>query len=230
MAGTDKQSDKGKSGKDTSGKSKGRADSASSTPVPASASVPASTNGLAAGGTAGEGRRVRVRSRLVAGVAVLGITVVAAGAPAVLTASAELNDAQRLVTLAELNQQAVVLAHSLADERDEVVVFIAAGRETQPDGTGSADGTGSSSGDTAGSNGSTDSGSGDTGTGSSSGGGDKGKHTISDTRSARVDRQIDEIRTAASASPGLLHDLSTVPSIRRTALTGKGSALEAYRA
>ncbi|MFE1959537.1 nitrate- and nitrite sensing domain-containing protein [Streptomyces sp. NPDC059479] len=224
MAGTDKQSDKGKSAKDKSGKSKGRkgrADSASSTPVPVPAS--ASTNGLAASGTAGEGRRVRVRSRLVAGVAVLGITVVAAGAPAVLTASAELNDAQRLVTLAELNQQAVVLAHSLADERDEVVVFIAAGRETQPDETGSDAGSGSSSG-------STDSGSGDTGTGSSSGGGDKGKHTISDTRSARVDRQIDEIRTAASASPGLLHDLSTVPSIRRTALTGKGSALEAYRA
>ncbi|MFD8964429.1 nitrate- and nitrite sensing domain-containing protein [Streptomyces sp. NPDC059568] len=235
MAGTDKQSDKGRSAKDKSGKGKGRkgrADSASSTSVPAPAPVPASasTNGLAASGTAGEGRRVRVRSRLVAGVAVLGITVVAAGAPAVLTASAELNDAQRLVTLAELNQQAVVLAHSLADERDEVVVFIAAGRETQPDGTGSDAGSGSSSGDTAGSGGSTDSGSGDTGTGSNSGGGDKGKHTISDTRSARVDRQIDEIRTAASASPGLLHDLSTVPSIRRTALTGKGSALEAYRA
>ncbi|WP_079125491.1 sensor histidine kinase [Streptomyces lushanensis] len=241
--GTDGQSVKGtsgtgksgrnKPGKDKSGKGrgrKGRADSASGTPAPATVSV--SANGLAESGTGGEGRRVRVRSRLVAGVAVLGITVVAAGAPAVLTASAELNDAQRLVTLAQLNQQAVVLTHSLADERDEVVVFIAAGRETQPGGTdssdaGSSDSSGTGSGDTAGSgaDGSTA-----TEGGTGSGGGDQGKHTISDARSARVDRQIDEIRTAASASPGLLHDLSTVPSIRRTALTGKGSALEAYRA
>ncbi|MFJ2670809.1 nitrate- and nitrite sensing domain-containing protein [Streptomyces sp. NPDC087525] len=145
-----------------------------------------------------EGRRVRVRNRLVAGVAVLGVTVIAAGTPAVLTASTELNDAQNLVVLAELNRQAVVLSHSLADERDEVIVYIAAGRDEQPGGSG--------------------------------GKGDKGKHTISDTRSARVDRQIDEMRATASASPGLLRDLSTVPSIRRTALAGEGSALEAYRA
>ncbi|MEU3185421.1 nitrate- and nitrite sensing domain-containing protein [Streptomyces sp. NPDC006923] len=148
-----------------------------------------------------EGRRVRVRSRLVVGVALVGVTVVAAGAPAVLAASNELTDAQRLVTLAQLNQQAVTLAHSLADERDEVIVYIAAGREEQ-EATGSGE----------------------------SGGKDKGKHRISSSRSTRVDRQIDEIRAAASASPGLLRDLSTVPSIRRTALTGKGSALDAYRA
>ncbi|MEV6423339.1 nitrate- and nitrite sensing domain-containing protein [Streptomyces sp. NPDC051662] len=149
-------------------------------------------------GKAQEGRRVRVRNRLVAGVAVLGVTVIAAGTPAVLTASTELNDAQNLVVLAELNRQAVVLSHSLADERDEVIVYIAAGRAEQPDG--------------------------------SDGKGDKDKYTISDTRSTRVDRQIDEMRATASASPGLLRDLSTVPSIRRTALTGEGSALEAYRA
>ncbi|MFE4538641.1 nitrate- and nitrite sensing domain-containing protein [Streptomyces scopuliridis] len=141
---------------------------------------------------------MRVRNRLVAGVAVLGVTVIAAGTPAVLTASTELNDAQNLVVLAELNRQAVILSHSLADERDEVIVYIAAGRDEQPGGSG--------------------------------GKGGKGKHTISDTRSSRVDRQIDEMRSTASASPGLLRDLSTVPSIRRTALTGKGSALEAYRA
>ncbi|MFE2743416.1 nitrate- and nitrite sensing domain-containing protein [Streptomyces scopuliridis] len=149
-------------------------------------------------GKAQGGRRVRVRNRLVAGVAVLGVTVIAAGTPAVLTASTELNDAQNLVVLAELNRQAVILGHSLADERDEVIVYIAAGRDEQPGGSG--------------------------------GKGDKGKHTISDTRSTRVDRQIDEMRTTASASPGLLRDLSTVPSIRRAALTGKGSALESYRA
>ncbi|MFE3828705.1 nitrate- and nitrite sensing domain-containing protein [Streptomyces sp. NPDC059092] len=143
-----------------------------------------------------EGRRVRVRNRLVAGVAFVGITVVVAGTPAVLSASADLKDAQNLVTLAELNQQAVTLGHSLADERDEVIVYIAAGRDAQPGGTDE----------------------------------EKAKYTISETRSARVDRQIDEIHAAASASPGLLRDLSTVPSIRRAALTGKGSAMEAYRA
>ncbi|MEU2530029.1 histidine kinase, partial [Streptomyces sp. NPDC013087] len=74
-------------------------------------------------------RTVRVRSRLVAGVAVVGITVIAAGAPAALGASSDLNESQRLVTLAELNQQAITLAHSLADERDEVTAHIAGGRE-----------------------------------------------------------------------------------------------------
>lgn len=138
------------------------------------------------------GRPVRVRSRLVAAVAVVGVTVVAAGLPAVLAASAELTDAQRLVTLAQLNRQTAVLAHSLADERDEVVVHIAGGREDS--------------------------------------GGDKDKADVAPggDPATRVDRQIDEIDE--SASPGLRRDLSTVPSIRRTALTGKGTALEAYQA
>ena len=157
----------------------------------------ATAGGAGVGAESGKvpgGRRVRVRNRLVAGVAVLGVTVVAASAPAVLNASTELNDAQSLVNLAELNRQAVTLTQSLADERDEVIVYIAAGRDEQP------------------------------------GGRSKGKHKLSETRSTRVDRKIDEIRDAAAVSPGLLHDLSTVPSIRRTALTGKGSAMEAYRA
>lgn len=134
------------------------------------------------------GRTVRVRSRLVAGVAVVGITVIAAGAPAALSASSDLTESQRLVTLAELNQQAIALAHSLADERDEVTAFIAAGREGKP---GEAK-------DAAGS------------------------------RSARVDQQVDEIRDAASAS--LRRDLSTLPSLRRDAISGKGTALEAHQA
>lgn len=132
------------------------------------------------------GRRVRVRSRLVAGVAVVGITVIAAGAPAALSASSDLTDSQRLVTLAELNQQAIALAHSLADERDEVTAYIAAGRQGKPGGTGA---TGS--------------------------------------RSARVDQQVDEIEDAAPAV--LRRDLSTIPSLRRDAVSGKGSALEAHQ-
>ncbi|WP_329194558.1 sensor histidine kinase [Streptomyces sp. NBC_01435] len=138
----------------------------------------------------GTRRTVRVRSRLVAGVAVVGITVIAAGTPAILAASSELNESQRLVTLAELNQQATALAHALADERDEVTARIAAGRDTKTGATDGKDGSGS--------------------------------------RSARVDRQVDEIRATAPAS--LRRDLSTIPSLRRDALSGKGTALEAHEA
>lgn len=136
-------------------------------------------------------RAVRVRSRLVAGVAVVGITVIAAGAPAALGASAELNESQRLVTLSALNQQAISLAHALADERDQVTSYIAAGRGG-PDGP-AADG--------------------------------KAK---AGTPAARVDQQVDEIRGSAPA--GLRRDLSAIPSLRRTAIGGKGTALEAHQA
>ncbi|WP_326701764.1 nitrate- and nitrite sensing domain-containing protein [Streptomyces sp. NBC_01754] len=140
----------------------------------------------------GAGRRtVRVRSRLVAGVAVVGITVIAAGAPGALGASADLTESQRLVTRAELNQQAVSLAHSLADERDEVVALIAAGRDQ-----GGEEG-------------------------------EDGERGFADV-AARVDRQVDEISPDASAA--LRRDLSTLPSLRREALTGKGSAMEAFQA
>lgn len=149
--------------------------------------------GPEAGGASGvpAGRPKRVRNRLVAGVALVGVTVLAAGAPAVLTASGELTDSQRLVTLAELDRQAVTLAHSLADERDEVVAYIAAGRDEQQ-------------GDTA------------------------KKRQITSARSTRVDRQIDEIRPAAPAE--LRRDLADLSAVRRTALTGKGTALEAHKA
>ncbi|MFH9196300.1 nitrate- and nitrite sensing domain-containing protein [Streptomyces anulatus] len=133
-------------------------------------------------------RTVRVRSRLVAGVAVVGVIVIAAGAPAVLGASTDLTESQRLVTLAELNQQAVTLAHSLADERDAITAYIADGRDEKAD--------------------------------------DGAKNRTA--RTTRVDQQIDEIHEAASAA--LRRDLSTVPSLRRDALTGKGSALEAHQA
>ncbi|MGW0319402.1 nitrate- and nitrite sensing domain-containing protein [Streptomyces flavidovirens] len=150
-------------------------------------------------GDSGNGERtertVRVRSRLVAGVAVVGVTVLAAGTPAILSASSELSESQRLVTLAELNRQAVTLAHSLADERDDVTAYIAAGR-------GEGEGTGT-------------------------GGGGKNKG-LSESRSARVDRQMDEIELVAPA--GLRRDLARIPGIRRSALTGKGTALEAHKA
>ncbi|MFJ6487747.1 nitrate- and nitrite sensing domain-containing protein [Streptomyces californicus] len=135
-------------------------------------------------------RAVRVRSRLVAGVAAVGVIVVGAGAPAVFAASADLTESQRLATLAGLNQQAVTLGHSLADERDAVTAYIAGGRDEKAEG------------------------------------GDAAKSRAA--RATRVDQQIDEIHEAASAS--LRRDLSTVASLRRDALTGKGSALEAHQA
>nr|WP_308800821.1 nitrate- and nitrite sensing domain-containing protein [Streptomyces polyasparticus] len=79
-------------------------------------------------GEAGRGRTVRVRSRLIAAVAVVTAAVVGAGAPAVLGASSQVADTQSLVDLAELTQRTVTLAHALSDERDEVTSYIAAGR------------------------------------------------------------------------------------------------------
>ncbi|HET6358118.1 nitrate- and nitrite sensing domain-containing protein [Streptomyces sp.] len=140
------------------------------------------------------GRAKRVRNRLVAGVAAVTVVVVAAGTPGILATSAELTESQRLVTLAGLDRQAVTLAHSLADERDEVTAYIAAGRADQK--------------------------------------GDKAaRRAVSAGLSARVDRQIDEIRgSIPDDHADLGRDLSVVPSVRRTALTGKGTAMEAHRA
>ncbi|RSS74025.1 nitrate- and nitrite sensing domain-containing protein [Streptomyces sp. WAC06614] len=75
-----------------------------------------------------EGRTVRVRRRLVVGVAVAGLAVLGAGAPAVVSASADLNDTQALVGLAEQTRLTVTLGHLLADERDAVTEFAAKGR------------------------------------------------------------------------------------------------------
>jgi signal transduction histidine kinase len=141
-----------------------------------------------------QGRARRVRSRLVVGVGVVGLIVVGAGLPGVLAVSAELHESQSLVTLAQLNRQAVTLAHSLADERDEVTAYIAAGRDEQR-------------------------------------GPESSRRALSEAHSDRVDRQIDEI---GGSVPGdradLRRDLAAVPSVRRTALTGDGTAMEAHRA
>ncbi|MEU9300712.1 nitrate- and nitrite sensing domain-containing protein [Streptomyces sp. NPDC048269] len=85
-------------------------------------------NGTATDGPAPAGRRVRVRRRLVVSVAVAGLTVLAAGSPAVVSATRELGDSQRLVTLADRTRQTLTLAHLLGDERDAVVEYAAKGR------------------------------------------------------------------------------------------------------
>ncbi|WP_404192485.1 sensor histidine kinase [Streptomyces tauricus] len=138
---------------------------------------------------AGRGRPAHVRSRLIVAVAVVAAAIAGAGAPSVIAASGELNDSQNLVTSAERTQDALALAHSLADERDEVTSFLAAGR---PKGEGP-----------------------------------------SERRSARVDRQVDELRVAAveaDAPASFLKTLDAIAAVRRSALTGESSALDAHQA
>nr|WP_232789657.1 nitrate- and nitrite sensing domain-containing protein [Streptomyces jeddahensis] len=125
-----------------------------------------------------------MRNRLIVAVAVVAAAIAGAGAPAIVAASGQLHESQRLVTLSEQTQQALTLAHSLADERDEVTSYIAAGR---PEGQG-----------------------------------------LSEQRSARVDRQAGELRTDAPAA--LLRDIEDIAAVRRTALTGKSTALEVHAA
>ncbi|MFE6362426.1 nitrate- and nitrite sensing domain-containing protein [Streptomyces sp. NPDC057806] len=89
--------------------------------------TPGSTAGTGAT-SAGKGRPTHVRNRLFVAVAVVAAAIAAAGAPSVVTASAQVHDTQELVTLSERTEDALALAHSLADERDEVTSYVAAGR------------------------------------------------------------------------------------------------------
>ncbi|WP_189934050.1 sensor histidine kinase [Streptomyces sulfonofaciens] len=74
-----------------------------------------------------------MRSRLVVAVAVVAAATAGASAPALIAASGRVGDSQALVTDAERTQQALSLAHALADERDEATAYVAAGR---PEGKG----------------------------------------------------------------------------------------------
>ncbi len=125
-----------------------------------------------------------MRKRLIVAVAVVAAAVAGAGAPVVIAASGRAADSQVLVDDAARTQRALALSHSLADERDEVTAYIAAGR---PKGQG-----------------------------------------LSEDRSARVDRQVEELRVDATGS--LRRTIGEVAAVRRSALTGKGSALAAHRA
>ncbi|MFH8934978.1 nitrate- and nitrite sensing domain-containing protein [Streptomyces griseosporeus] len=134
----------------------------------------------------GKGRPTHVRNRLIVAVAVVAAAIAGAGAPSVLAASGRLKDSQDLVTLAERTQDALVLAHALADERDDVTSYVAAGRPRAkaPD----------------------------------------------EQRSARVDRQIEELRADTDLPAALRQDLDGIAAVRRAALTGKDGPLEAHRA
>ncbi|MEU1629867.1 nitrate- and nitrite sensing domain-containing protein [Streptomyces sp. NPDC020096] len=72
----------------------------------------------------------RVRQRLLVALLVSVIAVLAAGAPGLAAAIGDLSESQRLLRLTELNTSAIALSHSLADERDDMTAYVAAGRST----------------------------------------------------------------------------------------------------
>ncbi|KOX04296.1 histidine kinase [Streptomyces sp. NRRL B-3648] len=123
---------------------------------------------------------------MIVAVAVVAAAVAGAGAPALLGASQDVGDSQALVTLAGRTQDALTLAHSLADERDEVTSYVAAGRP-------------------------------------------KSK-APSEDRSARVDRQVEELRADTDTPARLRTALDGIDALRRAALTGKTDALRTHQA
>ncbi|NEY33634.1 histidine kinase [Streptomyces sp. PRKS01-65] len=134
----------------------------------------------------GKGRPTHVRNRLIVAVAVVAAAIAGAGAPSVVAASGQLSDTQELVTLAEQTEDALALAHSLADERDEVTPYIAAGRPRAK--------------------------------------------APSEQHSARVDRQVEEFRAGSGTPASLREELDGIAALRRSALTGKSTALQAHQA
>lgn len=58
------------------------------------------------------------------------LAVLAVGVPGIVAAIGDLSESQRLEALGRLNARSVALAHSLADERDEMALFVAGGRST----------------------------------------------------------------------------------------------------
>ncbi|GAA4790403.1 nitrate- and nitrite sensing domain-containing protein [Streptomyces ziwulingensis] len=152
---------------------------------PAGGAEPASKTS-APGAPVGKGRPTHVRNRLIVAVAVVAAAIAGAGVPSVVAAMGQLSDSQELVTRAERTQDALTLAHSLADERDEVTPYIAAGRPRSK--------------------------------------------APSEQRGARVDRQVEELRADPDTPAALRADLDAVGALRRSALTGKSTALEAHEA
>ncbi|WP_449476543.1 nitrate- and nitrite sensing domain-containing protein [Streptomyces abikoensis] len=73
-------------------------------------------------------RTVRVRNRLTVSVAVITLAVLGASTFGVREAWRDLTEARRLAALASADASALALAHSLADERDAMVQYVAGGR------------------------------------------------------------------------------------------------------
>lgn len=69
-----------------------------------------------------------VRQRRLTALLVCSVAVLAASAPGLYAGTGDLAESQQLVDLARLDIQAISLAHSLADERDNMALFIGDGR------------------------------------------------------------------------------------------------------
>ncbi len=156
------------------------------------------------------GRPARVRNRLVGAVAVVAAAVLGAGAPGLMATADNATNSQQLVGLAELNARAIALAHSLADERDGMTAYVATGR-----GSHTAAGLGNAA--------------------TNAARADDAK--VSTAQRARVDRQIDELRTEARDGSGgtaaykaAAKLLDTLPQTRQKALSGAGSAEQIHSA
>ncbi|THA24545.1 HAMP domain-containing protein [Streptomyces sp. RKND-216] len=148
-------------------------------------------------------RRTRVRNRLLASVALCSLAVLAAGAPGIVESSGTLTESQELVEQAGLHQQAIALAHSLSDERGDMVAWVAAGRgEEAPD---PADGE-------------------PAGTAT-------GQEATSDSQRARVDRQITELLASDAVTPPVRQSLEQLPRTRQEMLdSSESTAYDAYQA
>lgn len=120
-------------GSGNSGSGDGSSQPCSSQPDGDSNGTP--TDDRAAGSPAPTGRRARVRNRLLVSVVVSTLTVLGAGTPGVLAAARHVSESQHLVGLAHLDEKSLALSHDLADERDDMVGYVAAGR-TSRDGAG----------------------------------------------------------------------------------------------
>ncbi|MFC9237094.1 nitrate- and nitrite sensing domain-containing protein [Streptomyces decoyicus] len=155
------------------------------------------------------GRPARVRNRLVGAVAVVAAAVLGAGAPGLMATADNATNSQQLVGLAELNARAIALAHSLADERDGMTAYVATGR-----GGHTAAGLGNAATNAA-----------------------RADAAASTAQRARVDRQIDELRSEARNGSGgtaaykaAAKLLDTLPQTRQKALSGAGSTEQIHNA
>ncbi|WP_247597580.1 nitrate- and nitrite sensing domain-containing protein [Streptomyces sp. RKND-216] len=144
-----------------------------------------------------------MRNRLLASVALCSLAVLAAGAPGIVESSGTLTESQELVEQAGLHQQAIALAHSLSDERGDMVAWVAAGRgEEAPD---PADGE-------------------PAGTAT-------GQEATSDSQRARVDRQITELLASDAVTPPVRQSLEQLPRTRQEMLdSSESTAYDAYQA
>ncbi|WP_436981149.1 nitrate- and nitrite sensing domain-containing protein [Streptomyces sp. enrichment culture] len=144
-------------------------------------------------------RRARVRNRLLLSVLVTAAAVAGAGAPTLIAGSRDTAAAQALVDLARLDQQAIALSHSLEDERDGMVEYIAAGRSGQGDAKGAGAALRA-----------------------------RVDRQARELRAA-ADSAPTGSATPSDAPAAAVKALKKLPSVRQQAKAGRGTALESYK-